>query len=182
MDLLFYLAMVMIPTFLGFRELPERFRSLCRGCKGFLYSPIAFMIGLFTLTISIYAADMFSFLKWGLLGYNIVAFPLMDSSAEAGTTDLFAQILSFAFLFVSMLAMMLLNFWEEKYFRASYNLMAIWTFIHLIMGTTLYALPPIFCQGLVFKHVYDKYSVDHSYAAHFGTNIMFVLLAFLLPY
>jgi len=182
MDLLFYLAMIMIPTFLAFRELPERFRSLRRGCKGFFYSPIAFMIGLFTLAISLYVAEKFSFLKWGLLGYNIIAFPLMGSSAEAGTTGLAAQILSFAFLFISILAIMLFNFWEEKYFRDSYKLVVIWTFTHLIMGTALYALPPIFCQGLIFKHVYDKYSVDHSYAAHFGTNIMFVLLAFLLPY
>ena len=182
MDLLFYLAMIMIPTFLAFRELPERFRSLRRGCKGFLYSPIAFIIGLFTLAISLYVAEKFSFLNWGLLGYNIVAFPLMGGSAEEGTAGLAVQILSFAFLFISILAIMLFNFWEEKYFRDSYKLVAIWTFIHLIMGTTLYALPPIFCQGLAFKHVYDKYSVDHSYAAHFGTNIMFVLLAFLLPY
>jgi len=106
----------------------------------------------------------------------------MDASTEAGTSGLTGQILSFAFLLISILTIMLFNFWEEKYFRDSYKLVVIWTFTHLIMGTTLYALPPIFCQGLISKHVYDKYSVDHSYAAHFGTNIMLISLAFLLSY
>jgi len=174
--------MIVIPTLLALKELPERLRSLHRGCRGFLYSPVAFIIGLFTLAISEFAAEALPFLKWGLLGYNIVTLPLMDASTEAGASGLTGQILSFAFLLISILTIMLFNFWEEKYFRDSYKLVVIWTFTHLIMGTTLYALPPIFCQGLIFKHVYDKYSVDHSYAAHFGTNIMLISLAFLLSY
>ena len=47
MELLFYLAMIVIPTFLALKELPERLRSLHRGCRGFLYSPIAFIIWTF---------------------------------------------------------------------------------------------------------------------------------------
>ena len=181
MELLYYyLAMIVIPTFLALKELPERLRSLHRGCRGFLYSPVAFTVGLFTLVIAEYAAEALPFLKWGLLGYNIITLPLMEGSADAGALGLTGQILSFAFLLISILTIMLSNFWEEKYFRDSYKLVVIWTFIHLIMGTTLYALPSIFCQGLIFKHVYDKYSVDHSYAAHFGTNIMLISLAFLL--
>jgi len=168
-----YIVLIVVPTLIALKELPKRLKSLRQGYRGFLYSPLAFVIGIFVLIFMTELSKVIPLLNCSLLGYNIVSLgiPKKDSN-----------VMNYILLPFSILVMVIFNYWEEELFRESYRQVLLWAAIHFLMGPPIYAIVPIFCEGLLYKHVYDKYSVNHSYAAHLGTNIMIVMLSVVMSY
>jgi hypothetical protein len=168
---IFY-GMVVVSIFLAFPEIPQRVKSFRRGVRGIKYTPLILLVFFGSGIGAFFLAEALPILKWGWLGYNIIFGP---SGGEEGIGIETAVI-----LIIALLGCFLFNYWEEKNFRENYPLVALWALLHLIMGIPLSAVIPIFCSGLVLKHVYDKYSVDHAYVAHFTTNASLIILVILL--
>jgi hypothetical protein len=170
---IFY-GMVVGSIFIALPEIPQRVKSFRRGAKGIKYTPLTLLVLLGSAIGAFFLAEALPILKWGWLGYNIIFDPSGGEEGKGigiGTTMI---------LIIAFLGCFLFNYWEEKNFRESYPLVALWALLHLIMGISLWAVIPIFCSGLVLKHVYDKYSVDHAYVAHFTTNASLIILLIIL--
>jgi hypothetical protein len=168
---IFY-GMVVGSIFIAIPEIPQRVKSFRRGAKGIKYTPLTLLVLLGSAIGAFLLAEALPILKWSWLGYNIIFGP---PGGEEGIGIETAVI-----LIIVLLGCFLLNYWEEKNFRESYPLVALWALLHLIMGISLWAVIPIFCSGLFFKHIYDKYSVDHAYVAHFTTNASLIICLILL--
>ena len=63
--------------------------------------------------------------------------------------------------------------------RKSKKMVIVWALIHIAMGIKIHMALILIPVGFVFKYVYDKKGVDHSYAMNFATNIIVVGALFL---
>ena len=55
----------------------------------------------------------------------------------------------------------------------------VWALIHIGMGIKIHMALVLIPIGFVFKYIYDKKGIKHSYAMHFATNILVVGMLFL---
>jgi membrane protease YdiL (CAAX protease family) len=177
---LFYLGLKELP------KLPDHIRSLKDGKKALWYLPVSYAVLLIMLGVASDLANMFPILQWGWLGTNIAVAPLIDMAGlttEGGGLSTIAMIGVVFFGAALIYLCITANFIEEYLFRGSWTLVVIWALLHLLMGIPIYAVIPIFSVGIVYKYVYDKYTVDHSYCLHFFTNaglIALVLIGILM--
>ena len=114
-------------------------------------------------------ADEIPILNWSWLGYNIAFGPF----AEEGMWGIipFMPLLLYMFLHI--------NYFEESYFRKSKKMVIVWALIHIAMGIKIHMALILIPIGFVFKYIYDKKGLNHSYSMHFATNIMVVCVLFL---
>lgn len=168
---IFY-GMVVAFIFIALPEIPQRIKSFRRGVKGLKYTPLVLLVLLGSAIGAFIIAEALPILKWGWLGYNIIFGPFGGKSIN--------EIEAVVILIIALLGCFLFNYWEEKDFRKNYPLVTLWALLHLIMGIPIWGVIPIFCSGLFYKHIYDKYSVDHAYVAHFTTNAALIISMILL--
>jgi len=171
-------AIVVITTLIDINKIPRNVKALKDGWKGLAFLPVAVVILYSMLYVALKLAEIFPVLNWGWLGTNIVAAPLIDVATASETTGMnlisFLTIIGFAITIVFLC--LIANYYEEEGFRSTYKSVVIWALLHLIMGIPIYALIPIFCLGIFYKFVHDKYSLNHAYTLHFSTNVTVVAL------
>jgi hypothetical protein len=51
--------------------------------------------------------------------------------------------------------------------------------MHILMGVKVHMALVLLPIGFLFKYIYDKKGLNHSYAMHFATNILVVIALFL---
>ena len=160
-----YYIFTVASSLLLIKETKKRIQDLRIGIKSAVYAPIAFGIlagYLFTLYPFV---DKIPILNWSWLGYNI-AFGPFATQGFWGVVP-FIPILLYMFIHI--------NHVEELYFRKSKKMVLVWAFTHLAMGIKLHMALLLVPIGFLFKYVYDKKGLNHSYAMHFTTNIMVVI-------
>jgi membrane protease YdiL (CAAX protease family) len=54
-----------------------------------------------------------------------------------------------------------------------------WALVHIVMGIKVHMAIMLIPVGFLFKYIYDKKGLTHSYAMHFATNILIVITLFL---
>jgi len=155
-------------------RLRSRLRSLYQGKEGIKYVPLVLIVLFLTIRSTFMLSELLPFLKWGWLGYNIALFPIKQNPFNYEWIIITVVCLVFMCL--------ICNYWEEEIFRKSYRAVLIWSLLHLAMGIPLYATIPLFFSGIVYKHIYDKYSIDHAFACHFFTNLSLILLILAKPF
>ena len=164
-----YYVLTVGASLLLIKETKKRWTDLKKGLGSIKYAPITFGI------IAVYALFMFDFLdtipilNWSWLGYNIAFGPFADQ----GIWGILPFIPLLIYMFIHI------NYIEEFYFRKSKKMVIVWALIHIAMGVKVHTALMLIPLGFLFKYVYDKKGINHSYAMHFGTNIMVVVSLFL---
>lgn len=159
-----YYVFTVASSLLLIKETKKRISDLKAGSKSIIYAPISFGILLgYLLTLYPYV-DKIPILNWSWLGYNI-AFGPFATQGFWGVIP-FVPVLLYMFIHI--------NHVEELYFRKSKKMVLVWAFTHLAMGIKLHMAILLIPIGFVFKYVYDKKGLNHSYAMHFATNILVV--------
>ncbi|MGQ0606495.1 MAG: hypothetical protein ACT4OD_06050 [Candidatus Nitrosotenuis sp.] len=150
------------------KETKKRIFDLVNGVRSIIYAPIAFgILIVYLLTLYPYA-EKIPILNWSWLGYNIAFVPFADQG--------FWGIVPFIPLLVYMFIH--INYVEELYFRKSKKMVLVWAFAHIVMGIKIHMAILLIPVGFLFKYIYDKKGINHSYAMHFTTNILIVMALF----
>lgn len=165
-----------------YKDWKQRINDIIEGKKALLLLPVALTILLVVNALAIQLADTYPILHWGWLGYNVVFGPSTPSTSVEPASTVTVTILSSLYLLFVLgivgLASTIFNYYEEKVFRKRWWLVPTWALLHLIMGIPIYAVIPIFSTGILYKIIYDKYSLQHAYTLHLGTNLS--LLCFII--
>lgn len=173
--IVFYVAMVG-PSILFVKETKTRFLNLKSGAKSLLFLPLTVSA---LMAYVIFAKDFVSqipILNSSWLGYNIALGPF----GNKGVSGILP--------FIPMLVYMLIhvNYFEEYYFRKNVKRVIIWACMHLVMGVAIHVVLVLLPLGFFYRHVFNKYSVNHAYSLHFATNLVLVGIAissyFLIPF
>ena len=164
-----YYVLTVGTSLLLVKETKKRISDLKLGFNSIKYAPFAFGI-LFTYVIFAYDfVETIPFLNWSWLGYNIAFGPFADQGIWGILP--FVPILIYMFIHI--------NYVEELYFRKSKKMVVIWALAHIAMGIKVHMALILLPIGFLFKYIYDKKGINHSYAIHFTTNILVVLTLFL---
>jgi len=151
------------------KETKKRLRHLKRGINSIKYAPLSFGI-LFAYVIFAYDfVETIPILNWSWLGYNIAFGPFADE----GLFGIIPFVPLLVYMFIHI------NYVEEMYFRKSRKMVVIWAFAHIAMGVKIHMAVILLPIGFLFKYIYDRKGINHSYAMHFATNILVVLALFL---
>ncbi len=164
-----YYVLTVSASLLLIKETKLRLTNLKAGKNSIIYAPIAFGILLSYVIFAFDFVDTIPILNWSWLGYNIAFGPFADQG--------FWGVLPFIPLLLYMFIH--INYVEELYFRKSKKMVVVWALIHVAMGVKLHMALLLIPIGFLFKYIYDKKGLNHSYAMHFATNIMVVLTLFL---
>jgi hypothetical protein len=150
------------------KETKNRVKDLKKGLESIKFAPIAYVVILAYVFFAYATIDTIPILNWSWLGYNIAFGPF----AEQGFWGVlpFIPILVYMFLHI--------NYVEEFYFRRSKKMVLVWALIHVAMGIKLHMALMLIPVGFLFKYIYDKKGLNHSFAMHFATNILVVLTLF----
>jgi membrane protease YdiL (CAAX protease family) len=151
------------------KETKKRLVDLRAGINSIKYAPIAFGI---LVTYVVFAHDFVEtipVLNWSWLGYNIAFGPFADEGMWGIVP--FVPLLVYMFIHI--------NYVEELYFRKSKKRVVLWAFVHIAMGVKIHMAIILLPIGFLFKYIYDKKGINHSYAMHFATNILVILALFL---
>jgi hypothetical protein len=164
-----YYVFTVATSLILIKETKKRALDLVAGAKSIIYAPIAFgiLIG-YLLTLYPYA-EKIPILNWSWLGYNIAFGPFADQ----GFWGIIPFIPLLLYMFIHI------NYVEELYFRKSKKMVLVWAFAHVAMGIKLHMAILLIPVGFLFKYIYDKKGLNHSYAMHFATNILVVVALFL---
>ena len=164
-----YYVFTVATSLILIKETKKRVLDLVAGAKSIIYAPIAFgiLIG-YLLTLYPYA-EKIPILNWSWLGYNIAFGPFADQ----GFWGIIPFIPLLLYMFIHI------NYVEELYFRKSKKMVLVWAFAHVAMGIKLHMAILLIPVGFLFKYIYDKKGLNHSYAMHFATNILVVVALFL---
>jgi len=147
------------------KETKTRFRDLKEGISSVKFAPISFGI------LAVYVLFVYDFvenipiLNWSWLGYNIALGPY----AEQGFWGIIPFIPILLYMFIHV------NYYEELYFRKSKKMVVVWALMHIAMGIKIHLAIVMLPIGFLFKYIYDKKGIRHSYAMHFATNILVVI-------
>ena len=164
-----YYILTVGTSLLLIKETKNRVKDLKIGIASIKYAPIPFGI-LFAYIILVHDfAETIPILNWSWLGYNIAFGPFADQG--------FWGIVPFIPLLVYMFIHV--NYVEELYFRKSKKRVVAWAFVHIAMGIKVHMAILLLPIGFLFKYIYDKKGINHSYAMHFATNILVVIALFL---
>ena len=151
------------------KDTKKRLLDFKKGIGSIKYAPITFGILLAYIFLVYDYVDTIPILNWSWLGYNIAFGPLADQGFWGIVP--FVPILIYMFIHI--------NHAEELYFRKSKKMVVIWAFIHIAMGIKIHMAILLLPIGFLFKYIYDKKGINHSYAMHFATNILIVITLFL---
>ncbi|WP_236687747.1 hypothetical protein [Candidatus Nitrosotenuis cloacae] len=164
-----YYVFTVATSLILIKETKKRVLDLAAGAKSIIYAPVAFgiLIG-YLLTLYPYA-EKIPILNWSWLGYNIAFGPFADQ----GFWGIIPFIPLLLYMFIHI------NYVEELYFRKSKKMVLVWAFAHVAMGIKLHMAILLIPVGFLFKYIYDKKGLNHSYAMHFATNILVVVALFL---
>ncbi len=164
-----YYVLTVGASLLLIKETKKRISNLKVGINSMKYAPIAFGI-LFAYVIFAYDfVETIPILNWSWLGYNIAFGPFADEGLWGIVP--FVPLLLYMFIHI--------NYVEELYFRKSKKMVIVWAFVHIAMGVKVHMAIILLPIGFLFKYIYDKKGINHSYAMHFATNILVVLTLFL---
>jgi len=180
--ILYAIILFQIATYKGWKQ---RIKDIIKGKKALLLLPISLLILLGVNAIAISLTEIYPILNWGWLGYNIVFGPSNPGSTvqptETTTISLLGNTLYLAFtLLIVACASLIFNYYEEEIFRKKWWLVPAWALLHLVMGIPIYAVIPIFSVGILYKIIYDKYSLQHAYTLHLSTNMSLLLIVVFL--
>ena len=164
-----YYVLTVGASLLLIKDTKKRIRDLRAGIGSMKYAPIAFGILTVYVLFAFEYVDQIPILNWSWLGYNIAFGPF----AEEGVWGVIPFIPLLLYMFIHI------NYFEERFFRNSKKMVIVWALIHIAMGIKIHMALILIPVGFVFKYVYDKKGVDHSYAMHFATNIIVVGALFL---
>ena len=164
-----YYVLTVSASLLLIKETKKRIIDLKKGKKSIIYAPIAFAI-LFAYVILAYDfVETIPILNWSWLGYNIAFGPFADQ----GLWGILPFIPLLLYMFIHI------NYVEELYFRKSKKMVIVWALVHIAMGVKIHMALILIPVGFLFKYIYDKKGLNHSYAMHFAVNIRGVLTLFL---
>jgi len=150
------------------KETKKRIVNLKKGFRSMKYAPIAYGILFAYIFLAFEYVDSIPILNWSWLGYNIAFGPFADQG--------FWGIVPFLPLLVYMFIH--INYVEELYFRKSKKMVVVWALIHIAMGIKIHMALVLLPIGFLFKYIYDKKGIEHSYAMHFATNVLIVISLF----
>lgn len=160
-----YYAFTVATSLLLIKETKKRISELVRGAKSIAYAPISFGMLIAYLVLVYPHAEKIPILNWSWLGYNIAFGPF----AEQGFWGVVPFIPLLIYMFIHI------NFVEEFYFRRSKKMVLVWAAAHIAMGIKVHMAIMLIPVGFLFKYIYDKKGINHSYAMHFATNIFVVI-------
>jgi len=151
------------------KETKKRIYDLKEGIKSIKFAPLTFGIVLGYVFLVYPYVDSIPVLNWSWLGYNIAFGPFADE----GLLGILPFIPILIYMFIHI------NYVEELYFRRSKKMVIIWALVHIAMGVKVHMAIMLIPVGFLFKYIYDKKGLTHSYAMHFATNILIVITLFL---
>ncbi len=151
------------------RETKKRLKDFKIGIGSIKYAPIAFGMLLAYIFLAYDYVDSIPILNWSWLGYNIAFGPFADQ----GVWGIIPFVPLLVYMFIHI------NYVEELYFRKSKKMVVVWALMHIAMGVKVHMAIMLLPIGFLFKYIYDKKGINHSYAMHFATNIMIVIALFL---
>lgn len=160
-----YYAFTVATSLVLIKETKKRVFDLARGIRSTIYAPISFGILISYLVFAYPIIDKIPVLNWSWLGYNIAFGPF----AKEGFWGVVPFIPVLIYMFIHI------NYIEEFYFRKSKKMVLVWAVAHVAMGIKVHMAILLIPIGFLFKYVYDKKGVDHSYAMHFTTNMLVVV-------
>ena len=163
-----YYVLTVAASLLLVKETKKRIVDLKKGLHSIKYAPIAYGILFAYVFLAFEYVDQIPFLNWSWLGYNIAFGPFADQG--------FWGIVPFIPLLVYMFIH--INYVEELYFRKSKKMVVVWALIHIAMGIKIHMALVLLPIGFLFKYIYDKKGIEHSYAMHFATNSLIVITLF----
>lgn len=163
-----YYVFTVATSLLLVKETKKRILDLKNGAKSIAYAPLSFGILIAYLLFLYPYVDKIPVLNWSWLGYNIAFGPFADQGFWGIVP--FVPILLYMFIHI--------NHVEELYFRKSKKMVLVWAFAHIAMGIKVHMAILLIPVGFLFKYVYDKKGLNHSYAMHFATNILVVVALF----
>ncbi len=151
------------------KETKKRIYDLKKGIKSIKFAPLTFGIVLGYVFLVYPYVDSVPVLNWSWLGYNIAFGPFADE----GLLGILPFIPILIYMFIHI------NYVEELYFRRSKKMVIVWALVHIAMGVKVHMAIMLIPVGFLFKYIYDKKGLTHSYAMHFATNILIVITLFL---
>lgn len=150
------------------KETKKRIIDLKKGLHSMKYAPIAYGILFAYIFLAFEYVDEIPILNWSWLGYNIAFGPFADQGFWGVVP--FVPLLVYMFIHI--------NYVEELYFRKSKKMVVVWALIHIAMGIKIHMALLLLPIGFLFKYIYDKKGIEHSYAMHFATNVLIVISLF----
>ena len=163
-----YYVLTVAASLVLIKETKKRIVDLKKGLHSMKYAPIAYGILFAYIFLAFEYVDEIPILNWSWLGYNIAFGPFADQG--------FWGIVPFVPLLVYMFIH--INYVEELYFRKSKKMVVVWALIHIAMGIKIHMALLLLPIGFLFKYIYDKKGIEHSYAMHFATNVLIVISLF----
>ncbi|MFB5645011.1 MAG: hypothetical protein ACE5R3_00265 [Nitrosopumilaceae archaeon] len=163
-----YYVLTVAASLVLVKETKKRIVDLKKGLHSMKYAPIAYGILFAYIFLAFEYVDEIPILNWSWLGYNIAFGPFADQG--------FWGIVPFVPLLVYMFIH--INYVEELYFRKSKKMVVVWALIHIAMGIKIHMALILLPIGFLFKYIYDKKGIEHSYAMHFATNVLIVISLF----
>ena len=164
-----YYVLTVSASLLLIKDTKKRFLDLKKGISSIKFAPISFGILAIYVVFGFQYVDTIPILNWSWLGYNIAIGPF----AEQGMWGILPFIPLLLYMFVHI------NYVEELYFRKTKKMVVVWALMHILMGVKVHMALVLLPIGFLFKYIYDKKGLNHSYAMHFATNILVVIALFL---
>lgn len=164
-----YYVLTVAASLLLIRQTRTRLCDLRDGLRSARYAPLAFGVIMAYALFGFELLDSVPILDWSWLGYNIAFGPF----AEQGIWWIIPFVPLLVYMFIHI------NYIEEAYFRRSRRMVLVWALIHVGMGVKIHTALMLIPVGFLFKYIYDKKGVNHSYAMHFVTNVLVVVSLFL---
>jgi len=167
--LIVYYVITVGASLLLIKETKGRLKNLKNGIRSMKYAPLTFGILIAYIVFVFEYADTIPILNWSWLGYNIAFGPYADEGIWGIMP--FIPILIYMFIHI--------NYVEEFYFRKSKKMVLVWALMHIGMGIKIHMALILIPVGFLFKYIYDKKGLNHSYAMHFATNLLVIMTLFL---
>ena len=163
-----YYVLTVVAALMLIRQTKERLADLKKGLRSMKYAPITYGILFAYIFLAFDYVDTIPILNWSWLGYNIALGPFADQGIWGIIP--FVPLLLYMFIHI--------NYVEEFYFRKSKKMVIVWALMHIAMGVKIHMAILLIPIGFLFKYIYDKKGVRHSYAMHFATNILVLFTVF----
>ena len=163
-----YYVLTVAASLVLIKETKKRFTDLKKGLGSIKYAPIAYAILFAYVFLAFNYVDTIPILNWSWLGYNIAFGPF----AEQGFWGIVPFVPLLVYMFIHI------NYVEELYFRKSKKMVIVWALVHVAMGIKIHMALVLIPIGFLFKYIYDKKGIQHSYAMHFTTNVLILLTLF----
>lgn len=163
-----YYVLTVAASLILVKETKKRLGDLKKGLSSIRYAPIAYGILFAYVFLAFEYVDTIPILNWSWLGYNIAFGPFADQ----GIWGIIPFVPLLVYMFIHI------NYVEELYFRKSKKMVVVWALIHIAMGIKIHMALLLLPIGFLFKYIYDKKGIQHSYAMHFATNVLIVITLF----